>query len=50
MPRKFFFFSEMGYNAYPADAAEKYGYTALMFPNSIFDAPTARNLWQMFFA
>ncbi len=38
MTRKFFFFSEMGYNAYPTEVAEKYGYTALMFPNSIFDA------------
>jgi alkanesulfonate monooxygenase SsuD/methylene tetrahydromethanopterin reductase-like flavin-dependent oxidoreductase (luciferase family) len=48
MTRKFFFFSEMGYNAYPTEVAEEYGYTALMFPNSIFDAPTARDLWQMF--
>ena len=48
MARKFFFFSEMGYNAYPIDEAEKYGYTALMFPNSIFDAQKARDLWQMF--
>jgi alkanesulfonate monooxygenase SsuD/methylene tetrahydromethanopterin reductase-like flavin-dependent oxidoreductase (luciferase family) len=48
MARKFFFFSEMGYNAYPTEEAEKYGYTALMFPNSIFDAAKARDLWQMF--
>ncbi len=48
MQRQFFFFSEMGYNAYPDEEAEKYGYTALMFPNSIFDAATARDLWQMF--
>ena len=48
MTRKFFFFSEMGYNAYPDEEAEKYGYTNLMFPNSIFDAETARDLWQMF--
>jgi len=38
----------MGYNAYPTEVAEQYGYTALMFPNSIFDANTARDLWQMF--
>lgn len=48
MTRKFFYFSEMGYNAYPQEKAEEYGFTALMFPNSIFDAPTARDLWQMF--
>ena len=38
----------MGYNAYPTEVAERYGYTNLMFPNSIFDAETARDLWQMF--
>ena len=48
MTRKFFFFSEMGYNAYPDEEAAKYGYTALMFPNSIFDPQTASELWQMF--
>ena len=48
MTRKFLFFSEMGYNAYPNEEAEKYGYTNLLFPNSIFDAETARDLWQMF--
>src|ERR1700752_4686704 len=36
MTRKFFF-SEMGYNVYPVEAFEKYGYSALLFPNSIFD-------------
>ena len=49
MTRKFFFFSEMGYNAYPIEAAEKYGFTSLMFPNSIFDRETARDLWQNYF-
>lgn len=48
MDRKFFYFSEMGYNAYPQELADQYGYTALMFPNSIFDANVARDLWQMF--
>src|SRR5215468_6249298 len=48
MTRKFFFFSEMGYNAYPLEALEQYGYSALLFPNSIFDAEKARDLWQMF--
>ena len=48
MQRQFFFFSEMGYNAYPEEEAQKYGYTSLMFPNSIFDRETARDLWQMF--
>ena len=48
MKRQFFYFSEMGYNAYPIEAAEKYGYTNLMFPNSIFDREKARDLWQMF--
>jgi hypothetical protein len=27
----------MGYNVYPVEAFEKYGYSALLFPNSIFD-------------
>ncbi len=48
MQRQFFFFSEMGYNAYPEEEADKYGYTSLMFPNSIFDPQKARDLWQMF--
>ena len=48
MTRKFFFFSEMGYNAYPIEALEQYGYSALLFPNSIFDREKARDLWQMF--
>src|SRR5438128_3888756 len=48
MTRKFLFFSEMGYNAYPIEALEQYGYSALLFPNSIFDAEKARDLWQMF--
>src|SRR5438552_535617 len=48
MTRKFFFFSEMGYNAYPLEALEQYGYSALLFPNSIFDPEKARDLWQMF--
>ena len=48
MKRKFFFFSEMGYNAYPIEALEQYGYSALLFPNSIFDREKARDLWQMF--
>jgi len=46
--RQFFYFSEMGYNAYPTEVAEQYGYTNLLFPNSIFDPDTARDLWQMF--
>src|SRR5258707_7632476 len=48
MTRKFFFFSEMGYNAYPIEALEQYGYSALLFPNSIFDPEKARDLLQMF--
>src|ERR1700730_2995076 len=47
MTRKFFFFSEMGYNAYPLEALQQYGYSALLFPNSIFDPEKARDLWQM---
>jgi alkanesulfonate monooxygenase SsuD/methylene tetrahydromethanopterin reductase-like flavin-dependent oxidoreductase (luciferase family) len=46
--RKFFFFSEMGYNAYPIEEIEKYGYSALMLPNHIFDRQKASELWQMF--
>ena len=40
--------SEMGYNAYPSEIVEQYGYTALLLPNSIFDPEKARDLWQMF--
>jgi hypothetical protein len=43
MTRKFFFFSEMGYNAYPIEALEQYGYSALLFPSSIFDREKARD-------
>jgi hypothetical protein len=44
MTCKFFFFSEMGYNnAYPLEAVEQYGYSALLFPNSLFDAAKARD-------
>jgi len=43
MTRKFFFFSEMGYNAYPIEALEQYGYSALLFPSSIFDRGKARD-------
>ncbi len=38
----------MGYNAYPDDILERYGFTALLPPNSIFDREKARDLWQMF--
>ncbi len=48
MARKFFYFSEMGYNAYPTEAAEQYGFTNLLFPNRLFDPAQARDLWQMF--
>lgn len=48
MRRQFFFFSEMGYNVYPEEEAQKYGYTSLMFPNSLFDRDKAAELWQMF--
>jgi Luciferase-like monooxygenase len=37
-----------GLHAYPLQALEQYGYPALLFPNSIFDAEKARDLWQMF--
>ena len=42
MTRKFFFFSEMGYNAYPLEALERYGYSALLFPKLAKPEPNRR--------
>ena len=40
---KFFFFTEMGYTAYPQDEAKEMGYNNLMFPNEHFRPEKARN-------
>ena len=37
MVKEVFFFTEMGYTAYPQDVAQEYGYTNLMFPNENFE-------------
>jgi hypothetical protein len=47
MTRKFFFFSETGYNAFPIEALEQYGYSVVLFPNTVFDREKARDLRQM---
>ena len=49
MVREVFFFTEMAYSAYPQDIAEKYGYTALMLPNTHFDPHKARDLYAWYF-
>ena len=49
MTRKFFFFSEMGYNAYPLEAARAIRlFGAACSPTASSTAEKARDLWQMF--
>ena len=49
MVQEVFFFTEMGYTAYPQDVAKSYGYTSLMFPNENFDPHRANELYSMYF-
>ena len=49
MVKEVFFFTEMGYTAYPMEAAEKLGYTGFAFPNSYFDPKVAHDLYHMYF-
>ena len=49
MVKEVLFFTEMGYTAYPQDAAKKQGYNNLMFPNEHFSAETASELYGMYF-
>ena len=49
MKREFFFFTEMGYTAYPQDEAKELGYNNLMFPNEHFSPERAQDLYGMYF-
>jgi alkanesulfonate monooxygenase SsuD/methylene tetrahydromethanopterin reductase-like flavin-dependent oxidoreductase (luciferase family) len=49
MVKEVFFFTEMGYTAYPQDAARRHGYNNLMFPNEHFSPERARELYAMYF-
>jgi len=47
--KEVFFFTEMGYTAYPQDEAKKLGYNNLMFPNEYFSPEKANELYSMYF-
>ena len=49
MVKEVFFFTEMGYTAYPQDEAKKLGYNNLMFPNEYFSPEKAHELYSMYF-
>ena len=44
MVKEVYFFTEMGYTAYPQESARRRGYNNLMFPNEHFSAERAREL------
>jgi alkanesulfonate monooxygenase SsuD/methylene tetrahydromethanopterin reductase-like flavin-dependent oxidoreductase (luciferase family) len=49
MVKDVYFFTEMGYTAYPQDIARGHGYNNLMFPNEHFRPERARELYAMYF-
>ncbi len=49
MVKEVYFFTEMGYTAYPQDEARKRGYNNLMFPNEHFSPEKAQDLYGMYF-
>jgi alkanesulfonate monooxygenase SsuD/methylene tetrahydromethanopterin reductase-like flavin-dependent oxidoreductase (luciferase family) len=49
MVKEVYFFTEMGYTAYPQDEAQRLGYNNLMFPNQHFRPEKARELYSMYF-
>ena len=49
MIKEVHFFTEMGYAAYDQEAAARYGYTSLMFPNEYFNPERAQELYGMYF-
>ena len=49
MVQEVYFFTEMGYTAYPQDEARKLGYNNLMFPNAHFSPEKAQSLYRMYF-
>src|SRR2546428_12199463 len=49
MVKEVYFFTEMGYTAYPQDEARRRGYNHLMFPNEHFSPERAQQLYGMYF-
>ena len=49
MVKEAFFFTQMGYTAYPQDKAKEAGYSNLVFSNQHFDAKRANELYGMYF-
>ena len=49
MVKDVYFFTEMGYTAYPQDEARRRGYNNLMFPNEHFSPERAQALYAMYF-
>jgi alkanesulfonate monooxygenase SsuD/methylene tetrahydromethanopterin reductase-like flavin-dependent oxidoreductase (luciferase family) len=47
--KEVFFFTEMGYTAYPQDKAKASGFSNLMFPNEHFSPERASELYRMYF-
>ena len=49
MVKEVYFFTEMGYTAYPQDEAKRLSYNNLMFPNEHFNPEKAQELYGMYF-
>jgi alkanesulfonate monooxygenase SsuD/methylene tetrahydromethanopterin reductase-like flavin-dependent oxidoreductase (luciferase family) len=49
MVKEVYFFTEMGYTAYPQDDARRLGYNNLLFPNAHFSPERAQALYGMYF-
>ena len=49
MVKEVYFFTEMGYTAYPQDEARRHGYNNLMFSNEHFSPERAQALYGMYF-
>ena len=49
MVKEAFFFTQMGYTAYPQDKAKEAGYSNLLFSNEHFDSTRANELYGMYF-
>jgi alkanesulfonate monooxygenase SsuD/methylene tetrahydromethanopterin reductase-like flavin-dependent oxidoreductase (luciferase family) len=49
MVKEVYFFTEMGYTAYPQDEARRLGYNNLMFSNQHFSPHKAQELYGMYF-
>src|SRR2546425_10593247 len=49
MVKEVYFFTEMGFTAYPQEEARRRGYNNLMFPNEHFSPERAQALYAMYF-